>query len=561
MARVSRKNKPQTSPTPVTKTVEKKPKVNTGIYVRLSVEQEDDDQIQTQIEFISDYISKKEDLFIKEIYIDHGFSGTTMYRPEFNRMMKDAQRGVIDCIVVKDLSRFGRNYLEVGYYIEMILPKINCRFIAINDDYDSAYKKKDNDLSIPLKNMINEMYAKDMSKKICKSNEAKRKNGTATIISSVYGYKVDKEKNKYHINPETASVVQLIFRWFMDGRGCVDIANRLNYLGIETPFVYKYKNEYKKKPYKESIWNQNKVHDILTNEFYQGDRYVGTRTCGLYRNQREEKLMPKDKWIKYKDDHDPLVSREDFYKVQKMVENSPHSAKNVKKREYWRKPAAITPLVYCKLCDTKMILQRLYTLDREEKEEGNIYVCKGTPAKGYSDGCHNKINVDYLNIIVNEQIKNHASQAIDYNRILKKLQRNKEKSYPVLKYENMIRSISMKIDTISTKIEDLYVDFSNGIIDDEDFHKIKANYKAERKDLEGKLEQTKLKIKEAEEALKSFEKTVHQLEQYLEKGIYSDNIVKNLIDRIDVYDSRKVEITFKFQDIYKQVADYLEEKE
>ena len=218
---------------PVTKTVEKKPKVNTGIYVRLSVEQEDDDQIQTQIEFISEYISKKDDLIIKEIYIDHGFSGTTMYRPEFNRMMKDAQRGVIDCIVVKDLSRFGRNYLEVGYYIEMILPKINVRFIAINDDYDSAYKKKDNDLSIPLKNMINEMYAKDMSKKICKSNEAKRKNGTATIISSVYGYKVDKENNKYHINPETASVVQLIFRWFMDGRRCVDIANRLNYLGIE----------------------------------------------------------------------------------------------------------------------------------------------------------------------------------------------------------------------------------------------------------------------------------------------------------------------------------------
>ena len=183
------------------------PSINVGAYIRLSVETDDDTSVETQLEMISDYITKQRNMILQDTYIDNGYTGTNFDRPEFQRMMQDVQTGKIQCIVVKDLSRFGRNFLEAGYYIETLLPKLNVRLIAINDDFDSSRKRDQDAISVPIKNMVNEMYARDYSKKVSKVNEIRRKSGNYTIETSVYGYAIDKERNVFIVNPDTAPIL------------------------------------------------------------------------------------------------------------------------------------------------------------------------------------------------------------------------------------------------------------------------------------------------------------------------------------------------------------------
>jgi len=550
MARTSRKNKKILLPE---KTKPLQNSINTGIYARLSVEQEEEDTIQTQIQFLKEYIDTKDELTLKDIYVDHGFSGTTMNRPEFNRMMHDAQKGIIDCIVIKDLSRFGRNFLEVGYYIETILPKINVRLIAVNDNYDSSRNKDHNSLSVPIKNMVNELYAKDISRKICASRETSRNNGDFTIMSSVYGYKVDKEQNQYLVNPETAGVVQLIFRWYLSGIKSHGISNRLNALGIETPYAYKCKNEYKKEYGHAKMWDASKVLTILKNEMYTGNRYLGRRSIALYKNQRKEKWVPRDQWVVYENDHEPLITREDYDKVQEIFKKVPRKGKAI---EAYNDP--LTPYVYCKHCNLRMSYVRARRSNGSERKESNHFLCKGTSVAGFKNGCRGKIYAEYLNIVVNTQIQAIVSNVIEKNNILKLAIKKQDDTFPVIKYEKQIASTKLKIESISDQIERVYVDFSNGLIDYDDFHDLRERYQDQKKQLEKDTEKCEQKVQEIKDHIESYQTFARRLEDFLDKGTYTESVLAELIDRIDVYDPQKIEIHFKCQDIYKEIIEMLE---
>ena len=174
----------------------------TAAYARLSVDKDSDESIQTQVLMIEKYIADNPELQLAETYIDNGFSGTNFNRPDFVRMMDDVKEGRIQCIVVKDLSRFGRDFLETGYYIETLLPKLNVRLIAINDDFDSFREEDVNSIATPIKNMVNEMYAKDFSRKVSNYHEMRRKTGTVKLQNTVFGYVIDREKNVFVPNPE-----------------------------------------------------------------------------------------------------------------------------------------------------------------------------------------------------------------------------------------------------------------------------------------------------------------------------------------------------------------------
>ena len=211
----------------------------TGAYARLSVEKDDEGSIQTQITLIHNYIVEHPELRLTDTYVDNGYSGTDFDRPNFTRLMDDVRTGKIQCIVVKDLSRFGRDFLETGYYIETLLPKLNVRLISINDAFDSYREEDVNSISVPIKNMVNEMYAKDFSRKVSAYHDLHRKNGDVRLTRTVYGYQIDKEKNIYVPNADTAPVVKMIFRWFLMGYQTGQIAERLNMLDVMTPRNYK----------------------------------------------------------------------------------------------------------------------------------------------------------------------------------------------------------------------------------------------------------------------------------------------------------------------------------
>lgn len=270
MARKSRKNQKN----PLKKqTVSSDMKLyRAGVYARLSVEDSknpDCDTIENQLNLVREYIESKPYLKQTAEYVDNGISGTRFDRPEFTRMIEDMRAGKIDCIVVKDLSRLGRNYLETGDYLEKIFPFFGIRFIAVTDGYDSIHANAAEDgIIVPLKNLINEAYAKDMSKKVSTAIEIKQQQGKFVGCRAAYGYiKNPKDKNQLLVDREVSHIVVRIFECKAEGMGNASIARMLNEEGILSPMRYKYeKGLTKNRRYAESLWNDGTIAAMIVNE-------------------------------------------------------------------------------------------------------------------------------------------------------------------------------------------------------------------------------------------------------------------------------------------------------
>ena len=293
------------------------PQLETGVYARLSVEKDSEETIQTQIEMLHQYVEEHGEYHLVDTYVDNGYTGTDFDRPGFIRMMEDVRTGKIQCIIVKDLSRFGRNFIETGYYIETIFPCLNVRLISINDEFDSSREEDRNSIVMPVKNMINEMYAKDASKKKVLAFEMQSKRGDATIARSIYGYTVDKKENQLKVNPETAPIVRAIFRWYQMGRGTGAIVKRLKMLDIMTPHAYKATHELDMAIPDTDRWTGDRVKTILVNQAYIGTTIYGKRKRAKYRNMPEHHTDPKD-WVIHENTHESIIARPDFDEVQRI---------------------------------------------------------------------------------------------------------------------------------------------------------------------------------------------------------------------------------------------------
>lgn len=237
MARKSRKNIMPQSAAPEIRISEEVNLLRTAAYARLSSENsghETEDTLNTQILQIHNYIKEHPELTLTDTYVDNGFTGTNFDRPEFERMMQDVRTGKIQCIVVKDLSRFGRDYIETGNYLETIFPMLHIRFIAINDDFDNIRQSDVDSLAVPIKNMVNSLYAKDISKKIGLSYQMRREKGIPTSWCVPYGYRMNEQKSQYEVADE-AKYVKLIYQWYLMGLSTNEIARRLEFLEVPRP--------------------------------------------------------------------------------------------------------------------------------------------------------------------------------------------------------------------------------------------------------------------------------------------------------------------------------------
>ena len=245
-------------------------KYNIGAYIRISNEEKDkleSNSINNQRLLINEYIAKHQGLNLIDYYIDDGYSGTSFYRPAFKRLLEDIRGKKVNVIIVKDLSRFGRNHIEVDNYIENIFPMLNVRFISIVDGFDS-YENSDgvDDLIVPIKNLINDAYVKDISKKVKTALITKKKNGEFVGAYAPYGYYKSKlDKNKFIIDDDASKIVKLIFEKTINGLSKKEIANILNEMQIETPI------EHIKNKKENKYWNSNIIYAILKNRVYTGD--------------------------------------------------------------------------------------------------------------------------------------------------------------------------------------------------------------------------------------------------------------------------------------------------
>ena len=266
-----------------------------GCYVRLSVEDSGRpgaDTIATQEELLRDYIQSQADMQMCGVYCDNGRTGTNFDRPGFERLMADIRAGKIDCIVVKDLSRFGRNYMETGNYLEKIFPFLDVRFIAVNDNFDTLTAERSNDgYIIPLKNIINDVYSKDIARKSASALATKQQRGEFIGTWAAYGYrKCAEDPHQIEPDEETAPVVQNIFQWRLEGMSALQIARRLNEEGVPSPGRYHYlKGDAKSERYAGSEWCQQVLKGILTNEVYLGHMVQGRKRSGFSEGQKQKK--------------------------------------------------------------------------------------------------------------------------------------------------------------------------------------------------------------------------------------------------------------------------------
>lgn len=296
---------------------------NVAIYIRLSREdgdKEESDSVGNQRKLLTEYVAKKEDFILYDIYVDDGYSGTNFNRPSFQKMIADIEDGKVNCVVVKDLSRFGRDYIDTGRYLERYFPELGVRFISVTDSIDSM--KQAYDMLLPIKNIFNEQYARDISKKIQATVKSKQKAGEFIGAFTSYGYKKSPvDKNKLVIDDYAADVVRRIFSLYIQGYGKQRIAKLLNSEGILCPAEYKKVNgeNYKNCNRLESTtyWSYSTINSILHREMYVGNMVQGTKH---QRMRSKQKKMPKEEWIIVENTHEPIIDKETWEKAQSLLQ-------------------------------------------------------------------------------------------------------------------------------------------------------------------------------------------------------------------------------------------------
>lgn len=295
----------------------------TALYVRLSVEDNGikGDSLENQIELVQNYAEQCPDLKVVRTFADNGATGTDFDRPAFSEMMEEVKRGRINCIVVKDLSRFGRNYLETGHYLEKIFPYLGIRFISVNDHFDSLQGGKNDALLIPLKSILHDAYAKDISRKVSSAIDIRKRSGSFMGKIPPYGYVRDEQdRHRLRIHPERAGIVRLIFQWYMEGMGPAAIARRLNDRKIPTQFQLRYLEGHKDGK-KDALWRGSTVTDLLRNPYYTGCTVERKESRLLYQGGIR-RVIPESEWNLIEGTHEPIIDRQTFENVRARIAES-----------------------------------------------------------------------------------------------------------------------------------------------------------------------------------------------------------------------------------------------
>lgn len=523
-------------------------KIPTAIYGRLSVEDGDgDESMETQISLVQDFIDQNSELECVDTYFDNGFTGTNFKRPAFTRLMNDIRQKKIRCIVVKDLSRFGRNYLEAGYYIETVFPFLGVRLIAVTDHFDSSRKEDMNSLVLPIRNMVNAMYAKDISKKVWTSLQRKKEAGYPVGNTAPLGYIRNPETMRNEIDPEAAFYVQLMFQWKLMGVSAREIAQRLNILQVPTPREW-HRRQAGEKVSARKLWGASTVRSILMNQTYIGDSVTNKSSQKLFAGQPKEKLS-SEHWLVVPNTHPAIIAKDDFERVQEMfaksiaVCRSARTASKTIRQTYQNEMAG---MIFCADCGRPMEYDRLPHGVAESKKIC-YFICK---ARRADDKCiRHQISEVLLKALLMEQIHQFLVRLCDKRRVAEELQKMQSVQNPVFRAKGEIIRLTDKINTVIEKREKLYADFVAGIVDIEDYQMIKADYMRQQESLKEELKKAEQNKQDVENRISEFIKMTENLEDHLNDQEFDIELVKALIQKVEVGADKRICVTYRFKDI------------
>ena len=509
-----------------------------AIYLRLSRDDEnigDSESIKNQREFLIKYVKQHSDWILVDIYIDDGYTGTNFNRPDFIRMKQDIELGKINLVITKDLSRLGRDYIETGYYLEKYFPAKRVRYIAVNDGIDTFEVNNGNNDMGAFKSVVNDMYAKDISKKVRTAKRTKAEKGEFIGSFAPYGYIKDtKDATKLLIDEQVCDVVRYIFSEYNKGNGLAYIAKRLNEKKIECPSIYKQRTcRFHCKTFT-GLWGHETVKKILTNRIYIGELIQRKGEMVSYKVKKYIKL-PESEYIIHKNHHEPIISEQEFDLAQNILKAKMHKKHNKQFKEH-----LLTGLVYCPRCNNKYRFQKQTGLENDMVAVCSVYNKYG------KDYCSRvAIRESVLDKAVKDDLKAMAKQKLDKDKIIRLDEVNnirKEKT----KISKSKFDYERRIDEINRIIKSTYEDKVNGVLSTEEFNLIMDEYRKEKESLIQKS-------KALEEQLNSYTDTKEdELTKIIKEITDFDNIDKkiimSLIDRIDVIDSETIKIYYKFSE-------------
>ena len=519
----------------------------TALYARLSKDDDlvgDSNSIVHQKEILAKY-AKEHGFTNIEFYVDDGFSGTNFNRPDFQRMMANAEEGKISTVIVKDMSRFGRDYIMVGYYTEIYFSNLDIRFIAINDNVDSNIQTE-NDLT-PFKNVFNEWYARDTSKKIRAVFKAKGNSGKHLSTNPPFGYKKDpNDKEKWIIDDEAAATVRRIFQMYVDGYRISEIGHKLTEEKVETPILYYMNRGIKTNARSEypEIWDLMSIKYILSQTAYAGHTVNFQTAVKSYKTKKQVNL-PRNQWVIFRNTQEAIIDEKTFETVQQM-------RKAKRARTKYNEPNMFSGLLYCADCGNHLTIQRVA---RNRKMDNFSCATYRKKKKGLCS-CH-RILVSDLETIVKEDLQKvceyvflHEKEFTD--EYLSGSKRETVKFQAKTKAE--LKRLSERQEEIGRIIRKLYEDNVNGRITDERFDFLAKSYEDEGNELKTKIQEFKNALASSvqdEEKLSKFLKVVKSYTKIeeLTPEILNSFIEKIYIGETEKYDGRKmqeVEIIYKF---------------
>lgn len=517
-----------------------------GLYMRLSREdgdKEESSSVTNQREMLKRYVSEQENFFIVKEYVDDGYTGTNFDRPGFKQMIEDIEAGIIDTVITKDLSRLGRERLGVGHYTEIYFPEHNVRYIALLDNIDTYFDAGMNDMA-PFKGVINDMYVRDISKKIRSSLIERKKAGNFLGVTAPYGYQKD-PNNKFHliINEKEAEIVKRVFRLYLEGNGLTRIAQILTKNGVPVPGESRDIGKTRRTALYSS-WKQTTIRRILDNRVYLGELVQFKRRKINYKSKRRITVPEEERYI-CRGTHEAIIDEESFNAVQNILKKN-KSFKGTK-HDYLFKG-----LLFCSECGARLnVTYSNYALKRYG-EYRYTTICYSY-SRLYSDICTRHSNsIPELEEVLIKHIKEVCKRYINENlqdELISMAKKQKQLELKQISNEKRLETISQKISDIGLYIKNLYMDKVKGVVSENDYISLVADFTKDRDNL----------IKEKEELIKIINNQKPQIDEtakieklakeFLSLEKPTKQLLNELIEKITISENKEINIYFKFNEL------------
>ncbi len=500
--------------------------------------------IGSQRELIRDFLRSQEDMELFDCYADDNYSGSNFERPEFKRMMGDIEAGRVNCVIVKDLSRFGRDYIETGRYLEKVFPALGVRFIALTDRYDSFFADAgERNIVLPVKNFINDSYCRDISVKVKSQLAVRRRSGEYLGAFAAYGYKKSpKDKNRLVVDDYAAGVVRGIFGWKIEGEAVSAIAKKLNDLHILSPKEYKkslglnYRGGFTRG--NGSKWSSPSVRRILTDEVYLGHLVQGKTERINYKVKKAMK-KPKEEWVKVENTHEPIISADDFAVVQNLLKAD--GRVSLEKNEI----SPFMGLLFCGDCQEQMVRR----VNRYKETKKVYYICS---TKNRGEGCsRHSVEETALKEATETAVRCYANFFLDQERLSEQAKGREVSRQAVMDSNKEIARLKKEQDKYYSLCQWLNEDLRTGVVTKEEYERLHDQFRQKAENLSAAREKQEQLVGEMLKLRQLSAGRLGAFKASPKLGEIDRRALTSLVKRIRVYEGKRVEIEFYFTDRFE----------